>query len=87
VLFPIEKVFFRESLFLGLSIYIAEGPKAKAFRALFSLKSKRWKVERTFSWLKRKRRRLLMRWERKAEIWEAITVLGLTYMWMENLVG
>jgi len=53
----------------------------------FRITRKRWVVERSFSWLKRKCRRLLMRWERKSEIWDAFAKLGLIYMWMEVLLG
>jgi len=53
----------------------------------FKITRKRWVVERTFSWLKRKCRRLMMRWERKSESWDAFAKLGLIYMWMEVLLG
>ena len=53
----------------------------------FGIKRKRWMVERTFSWLKRKCRRLMTRWERKVEIWESFAKLGLIYMWMQILLG
>ena len=59
---------------------------AKLFKKQFSIKSKRWKIERTFAWLKRKCRRLLMRWERICYIWEAFTVIELKFMWMEYLL-
>ena len=48
---------------------------------------KRWVVERCFSWLKRKCRRLLMRWERLPEAWNAFALLGLIFMWMGILLG
>ena len=48
---------------------------------------KRWVVERSFSWLKRKCRRLLMRWERLPEAWNAFALLGLIFMWMQILLG
>lgn len=60
--------------------------KAKLFKQNFPIKSKRWKVERTFAWLKRKCRRLMIRWERKMLIWEAFTILGLMFMWVNNLL-
>jgi len=53
----------------------------------FNLQPQRWKVERAFSWLKRKCRRLLMRWERLAETWLAFNKLGLIYLWTEYLFG
>jgi transposase len=66
--------------------YRKNNHKSNSFKEMFTLKSKRWKVERTFSWLKRKCRRLLMRWERKFLAWKAFTILGLVFMWLENLV-
>ncbi len=53
----------------------------------FGVTSKRWVVERTFSWLKRKCRRLLMRWERLPGIWKSFSQIGLIYMWLGYLVG
>ena len=48
----------------------------------FGGERKRWVVERSFSWLKRKCRRLLMRWERLPEVWSAFALLGLIFMWI-----
>jgi transposase len=67
--------------------YRQNNHNASSFKEMFSIKSKRWKVERAFAWLKRKCRRLLMRWERISFNWEAFTVLGLIFVWLENLVG
>ena len=53
----------------------------------FGITRRRWVVERSFSWLKRKCRRLMLRWERKSEIWDAFAKLGLIYMWLEVLLG
>ena len=53
----------------------------------FGAAKKRWVVERSFAWLKRKCRRLLMRWERLSEIWSAFALLGLIFMWLEILLG
>lgn len=44
---------------------------------------RRWVVERSFAWLNRKSRRLLMRWERLLELWEAFAVLGLFFISLE----
>ena len=55
--------------------------------AFFKVRKRRWVVERSFSWLKRKCRRLLMRWERLPEVWEAFAVLGLVFMWLPILLG
>lgn len=53
----------------------------------FKLEKFRWVVERCFSWLKRKSRRILMRWERIPDIWEAFAKLSLIFFWIENLLG
>ncbi len=53
----------------------------------FNLSRKRWMVERAFAWLKRRCRRLMMRWERIALVWNGLSILGLIYTWMRNLVG
>ena len=62
-------------------------PKTDEIIGTFRLDKKRWKVERAFAWLKRRCRRLLMRWERKAKIWTGFVTLGVIYMWMGALVG
>lgn len=62
-------------------------PKTQDVMAMFHLEKNRWKVERSFSWLKRRCRRLLLRWERNPEIWNGFVTLGLIYMWIGNLVG
>lgn len=53
----------------------------------FCLSKTRWVVERAFAWLKRRCRRLLLRWERLPEIWSGFATLGLVYVWIKNLVG
>lgn len=53
----------------------------------FKLEKFRWVVERCFSWLKRKSRRILMRWERIPGIWESFVKLSLIFFWIENLLG
>ena len=55
--------------------------------AFWRAPKRRWVVERSFAWLKRKCRRLLMRWERLSETWGAFCRLGLVFMWMEILLG
>lgn len=52
----------------------------------FGIKSIRWVVERTHSWMKRKYRRLMVRWERKSEVWNAMTQLALILEWAKNLL-
>lgn len=53
----------------------------------FCLTKNRWVVERAFAWLKRRCRRLLLRWERLPEVWNSFATLGLLYTWLKNLVG
>lgn len=53
---------------------------------LFHKKSIRWVVERTHAWMKRRYRRLLARWERKDEIWQAMTQLALILDWLKILL-
>lgn len=62
-------------------------PKTEEIIETFRLEKKRWKVERAFAWLKRRCRRLLLRWERKVKIWNGFVTLGVIYMWVKNLVG
>ncbi len=47
----------------------------------------RFQVERTFSWLQRKFRRLVVRWERLPYCFDAFLSLAITYMWIQRLVG
>jgi transposase len=61
--------------------------KTEEIYACFGTSKRRWVVERSFSWLKRKCRRLLMRWERLPEIWDAFALLGLIFMWLQILLG
>jgi len=62
-------------------------PKTEEIVRTFQLNKKRWRVERAFAWIKRRSRRLMLRWERKAKIWNGFVILGLIYMWIKNLVG
>lgn len=61
-------------------------PVQQEVATYFQIESVRWKVERTFAWLKRKCRRLLLRWERKTAAWNAITTLALIHFWKEVLL-
>jgi IS5 family transposase len=61
-------------------------PTIKEVASQFGLKPIRWVVERTHSWLKRKHRRLMARWERKNEVWGAMTQLALIMEWVKNLL-
>lgn len=42
----------------------------------FRLSKTRWVVERAFSWIKRRCRRLMLHWERLPEIWKGFATLG-----------
>lgn len=52
-----------------------------------TLKRMRWKVERAISWLQRKFRRLVVRWERRTRYWEGFLTFGLITFWMDRLLG
>lgn len=52
-----------------------------------TLKRMRWKVERAISWLQRKFRRLVVRWERRTRYWRGFLTFGLITFWMERLLG
>lgn len=61
-------------------------PGIKEVATEFGLKPIRWVVERTHSWMKRKYRRLMARWERRSETWNAMTQLALIMEWVKNLL-
>lgn len=61
--------------------------QTKEIYSCFGALKRRWVVERSFAWLKRKCRRLLMRWERLPEAWSAFALLGLVFMWLQILLG
>lgn len=46
----------------------------------------RWKVERGISWLQRKYRRVVVRWERRMRYWEGFLTLGILLYWVRQLV-
>jgi len=60
-------------------------PDQSQVSAFFNIKSVRCKVERTFSWLKRKCRRLFLRWERLPNAWNAFATLSLIRYWQKIL--
>lgn len=62
-------------------------PKADEIIQTFHIEKKRWKVERAFAWIKRRCRRLFMRWERKEKIWTGFITMGVIYMWVGFLAG
>ena len=47
----------------------------------------RWKIERTFAWIKRKYRRIQSRWERKMCYWEGFIALAMIMLWIGRLEG
>jgi len=62
-------------------------PETKEICRVFNVSRKRWMVERSFAWLKRRCRRLLLRWERNAKIWTGFAVMGAIYTWIKVLFG
>lgn len=64
-----------------------ERPRTREVAKVFHIKSTRWVVERTFAWLKRKFRRLMLRWERLPVAWSAFATLALIRYWQQYLVG
>jgi len=65
---------------------IKSAPDIKEVCDRFGLKPIRWVVERTHSWLKRRYRRLMVRWERKQGLWNAMIQLALILEWTRNLL-
>ena len=47
----------------------------------------RYQQERSFSWLQRKYRRLVVRWERLKICFDAFLLLACSYLWFSRLVG
>lgn len=47
----------------------------------------RYQQERSFSWLQRKYRRLVVRWERLKACFDAFLLLACCYIWFPRLVG
>jgi transposase len=62
-------------------------PSSAAVKEFFQIKSSRWQVERAFSWIKRKCRRIMCRWERKQLTWVAFAKASLIDYWIEFLMG
>jgi hypothetical protein len=52
----------------------------------YGYKGNRWKVERGISWLQRKYRRIVVRWERRMKYWEGFLSLGILLYWVRQLV-
>jgi transposase len=47
----------------------------------------RWKVERTFAWLQKKFRRIVVRWERKNKYWMGFLFLAFSMIWVERILS
>lgn len=47
---------------------------------------KRYVVERSFSWYQRKFRRLVVRWERKPDVFQAFVSIGFAWIWFTRLL-
>ena len=52
-----------------------------------SMSAPRFQVERTFSWLQRKFRRLVVRWERLPRCFDAFLTLAVCFMWTQRVKG
>lgn len=46
----------------------------------------RWQVERCFSWMQRKYRRLVARWERRTTYWKGFLQLSVIMIWVDKLI-
>lgn len=65
----------------------SRGEEAKALRRDAQFKARRWVVERAHSWLNRFRR-LLVRWEKRADTYMAMLHLALGVItWRKCLLG
>ncbi|KKK68137.1 hypothetical protein LCGC14_2947100 [marine sediment metagenome] len=64
----------------------ATSPRVKTNPMLKKLNC-RWKIERTFAWIKRKYRRIQTRWERRMCYWEGFVSVAMIMLWVEKLVG
>jgi len=61
------------------------GAAKKAEKIVCSLAKCRWKVERAISWLQRKFRRLVVRWERRLCYWKGFLTFSLIFFWIDKL--
>ena len=46
----------------------------------------RWQVERCFSWMQKKYRKLVARWERKTLYWKGFLQLSIITIWVDRLI-
>lgn len=51
------------------------------------VEKRRWQVERAISWLQRKFRRIVVRWERKVNYWMGFLNCSLIKYWIDRLSG
>ena len=54
--------------------------------AKLQIKIERYVVERTFSWLQRKFRRLVVRWERRTDAFQAFVDIAFSFLWLNRLL-
>lgn len=60
----------------------SEGKKIAAW-----VKRKRWQVERAISWLQRKFRKIVVKWERRLRYWKGFLNFGIIKFWLDRLTG
>ena len=65
--------------------YRKMGKKNK--NGISSIEKMRWKVERSISWLQRKYRRIVARYERRIKYWKAFLKMSLIYFWMNKIIN
>lgn len=51
------------------------------------VKRKRWQVERAISWLQRKFRRIVGKWERRLKYWKGFLNFAMIKFWLDRLSG
>ena len=61
--------------------------KGRAATSARVLEKHRWKVERGISWLQRKYRRIVVRWERRMRYWEGFLTLAILVYWMREFIS
>lgn len=60
--------------------------KSRVTRKVASwIEKRRWQVERAISWLQRKFRRLVVRWERRIIYWKGLLNCSLIKFWVDRL--
>ena len=55
------------------------GPKVASSKS-------RWQIERCFSWMQRKYRRLSVRWERRRHFFEGFLQIGIFMIWIDKII-